>query len=184
MGHNVNLCEMLDAPKELLCPKCHIISLSSFDEYDIDCNCNPEPGVWQLRCYCGECEHEWQITFHVDLVPEGTPHKPAMQLSEAEEPPQSLFAVMRSGGVECVKLSHAEAEQAVDELAEKLGGEWVSDLDIVEHIPKAWAEEGLHRLLARIDDVLRDEKGKIGGPVIEVCRNAMARVVKEDGPKD
>jgi len=61
MGNNVDLCQMLDVPFEVECPRCGSAIKSDFDDYDIECgHPNPEPGVWSLRVYCPKCEHDWQ----------------------------------------------------------------------------------------------------------------------------
>lgn len=60
MGQNLDLCWMLNAPHTLVCPKCGKPVSTRFNDYDIDLDsANPGPGIWSLRVYCMECEHEW-----------------------------------------------------------------------------------------------------------------------------
>jgi hypothetical protein len=66
MGNNVNLCQMLNVPSSVRCPRCDHRAETFFDDYDIDCgNPNPKPGVWSLSMYCPKCEHDWKEAFKV-----------------------------------------------------------------------------------------------------------------------
>lgn len=56
---------MLNAPEELMCPECKREFSTYFDDYDIDSNCNTEPGVWKLRTQCPHCDEEGQETAFV-----------------------------------------------------------------------------------------------------------------------
>jgi len=66
MGLNVDLRCMLGLPETMKCPKCGNVTEQNFDDYDIECgNPNPEPGVWEIDCYCRICEHNWEYRFEV-----------------------------------------------------------------------------------------------------------------------
>lgn len=68
MGNNLDLIQMFDLPKEVVCPKCNHITTSLFDDYDIECgNPNPNKGQWALSCYCPTCENEWDYKFEVEV---------------------------------------------------------------------------------------------------------------------
>jgi hypothetical protein len=60
MGNNVNLHEMLGAPKTLECPGCKSLICTHFDDYDIEYG-NPFPCTdrVELNCYCDNCKKEW-----------------------------------------------------------------------------------------------------------------------------
>jgi hypothetical protein len=84
MGLNVDLTRMIGAPKEKTCPKCGHVSPTRCDEYDIECGgCNPERGKWVLMMYCGECDHEWNVEFRIELTQIGqmTPAETALEAS-------------------------------------------------------------------------------------------------------
>lgn len=68
MGCNVNLRHMLGLAEKAECPRCKTSFDSGEDDFDIECgHPNPEPGVWVLRRWCPECEHEWTVRFTVTV---------------------------------------------------------------------------------------------------------------------
>ena len=70
MGLNVDLCQMLGLPKKVACPRCSATA-GRFDDYDIECgDPNPAPGVWELDCYCNNCEYTWTYRVKVALKEE------------------------------------------------------------------------------------------------------------------
>ena len=55
MGHNVDLCLWLNAPKRVKCPKCGKKFDTMFDDYDTDCSEPDTPGRWELSTCCENC---------------------------------------------------------------------------------------------------------------------------------
>lgn len=179
MGNNLDLCQMLGVPDEVLCPRCHTIMSSYFDDYDIECGSpNLEPGRWSLRCYCQECEHEWYIKF--DVVPQLlAPLKPR---PGQQEPEMANWIDLYSGKLspyvrddynEPVALTAPEVRRLLL---------WVRFCWDAEDEARKTREQ-LHTLLKRIDDALRDEQKQLTGQEsyrIELCRRAVERAVKGD----
>lgn len=72
MGLNVNLRKMLALPASVSCPKCGVEVDPRFEDYDIECGRpNPEPGRWELGCWCSECEHSFKFSFTVAVARTG-----------------------------------------------------------------------------------------------------------------
>ena len=68
MGTNLDLRHMLALSETVECPKCHNLTPSEFDDYDIECgNPNPEPGLWSLDCCCHICAHRFKFEGRVKL---------------------------------------------------------------------------------------------------------------------
>jgi hypothetical protein len=85
VGNNLDLCHMLGAPNEFVCPNCNKTVPTWFDDYDIDCgNVNPEPAVWVLTACCRECEHEWEWKLTI-RSPENEPPKKKKWFKDAPD---------------------------------------------------------------------------------------------------
>jgi len=95
--------------------------------------------------------------------------------------PSTLFVAMRPGAVECAHFDRAILQHKLDDLADTFGGEWVSDLAVVEFVPKGWARHMLRRVLARIDTALA-ETPLYSKPAIQ--KEAARQTVRREGEKE
>lgn len=68
MGLNVDLCQMLGVPKKVICPHCKKQVKTHFNDCDIEMpRINPKPGVWDLHCYCEDCDKDWKYSVKINL---------------------------------------------------------------------------------------------------------------------
>lgn len=66
MRLNVNLCRMIGAPYEMLCPGCGETFHTYFEDYDIECGrSNPDIAKWNLKTHCPHCEASWSLELHL-----------------------------------------------------------------------------------------------------------------------
>ncbi len=68
MEHQVNLCNLINAPLRVRCKKCGYDFSTYFDDFDIDTYEPEEAGVWVLPVTCADCETEQVVVIRCGPV--------------------------------------------------------------------------------------------------------------------
>lgn len=68
MGLNINLNDLINAPKVVTCPKCRKVTKTNFASYDIETDCYKASGQWELLIGCEHCDHEFYMKAQIGIL--------------------------------------------------------------------------------------------------------------------